>query len=45
MWKGGFILMNIERAIKEIAELTQFVHLAENYIDDIFEKMIIKEYT
>lgn len=36
--------MNVERAIKEIAELTQFVHLAENYIDDTFEKMIIKEY-
>ncbi|MCM3237640.1 hypothetical protein M3589_07865 [Heyndrickxia oleronia] len=31
--------MNVERAIKEIAELTQFVHLAENYIDDTFEKM------
>ncbi|MBU5213584.1 hypothetical protein [Heyndrickxia oleronia] len=36
--------MNVERAIKEIAELTKFVHLAENYIDDTFEKMIIKEY-
>lgn len=38
--------MNVERAIKEIAvaELTEFVHLTENYIDDTFEKMIIKEY-
>ena len=36
--------MNVERAIKEIEELTQFVHLAENYIDDTFEKMVIKEY-
>ena len=36
--------MNVERAIKEIAGLTRFVHLAENYIDDTFEKMIIKEY-
>ncbi|WP_260838797.1 hypothetical protein [Heyndrickxia oleronia] len=37
-------LRNVERTIKVIAELTEFIRLTEKYIDDTFEKMIIKEY-